>query len=81
MQRGTVESHRNNPMWGGYVSDLIEKGLNSPRKGVDAGDHPPITPVASVDPNVLPSGESALYELITKHFLATLSDGNDWNAC
>lgn len=55
---------------------MIRNGLNNPRKGVDAGDHPPITPVSSVDPNSLPSGESALYELIAKHFLATLSDGN-----
>lgn len=70
-----MEGHLNNPQWGGYVSELIRNGLNNPRKGVDAGDHPPITPVSSVDPNTLPSGESALYELITKHFLATLSDG------
>ena len=75
MFRHTVEGHTNNPMWGEYVQDLIQHGLNTPRKGVDAGDHPPITPVASIDPNTLPSGESALYELITKHFLATLSDG------
>ena len=56
---------------------LIAKGLRFPRRGTDAGDHPPITPVASVDPSSLPSGESALYELISTHFLATVSDGTD----
>lgn len=67
--------HRSNPVWGSYVSSLIQHGLSTPRKGIDAGDHPPITPVASVDPSSLPSGESALYELIAKHFLATVSEG------
>ena len=54
---------------------MIAGGLRVPRKGVDAGDHPPITPVVSVDPSTLPSGESALYDLIATHFLATVSDG------
>ena len=70
-----VEQHVSNPTWGPYVRDLISIGLRQPRQGVDMGDHPPITPVASVDVNILPSGESALYEMITKHFLSTVSDG------
>ena len=41
------------------------------------GDHPPITPMASVDLNSLSGGEASLYELITKHFLSTVSDGKD----
>lgn len=72
---GAVERHCSNPQWGGYVSDLVSHGLQKPRRGVDMGDHPPITPVASVDSNALPGGESALYELISKHFLSTVSDG------
>lgn len=31
--------------YGSYASTLMKKGFNKPRKGVDAGDHPPITPV------------------------------------
>lgn len=73
--RGTVEKHASNPQWGSYVSDLIAKGLKVPRRGVDMGDHPPITPVASVDSNALAGGEAALYDLISKHFLSTVSDG------
>jgi DNA topoisomerase-3 len=30
---------------GTYASNLLKNGFNQPRKGVDAGDHPPITPV------------------------------------
>ena len=72
---GAVERQRANPRWGGYVASLIAEGLRVPRRGVDAGDHPPITPMVSVDPATLPSGESALYDLIATHFLATVSDG------
>jgi len=31
--------------WGDFASDLLKNGVNKPKKGVDAGDHPPITPV------------------------------------
>ena len=75
MNRADVEKHASNPMWGQYVRDLMAIGLRQPRQGVDMGDHPPITPVASVDSNALPSGECALYEMISKHFLSTVSDG------
>ena len=75
MFSGAVEQHQSNPRWGDYVKALVSKGLRYPRRGTDAGDHPPITPVASVDPSSLPSGESSLYELIATHFLATVSDG------
>jgi len=39
--------HKNHPEWGDYVRKLLEEGHNKPRKGVDAGDHPPITPIKS----------------------------------
>lgn len=29
------------------VKALLSEGLNRPRKGTDAGDHPPITPMRS----------------------------------
>lgn len=29
------------------VKTLLSEGLNRPRKGTDAGDHPPITPMRS----------------------------------
>lgn len=45
-----------------------------PRDGVDVGDHPPITPVKSVTEADVGGGDAwRLYELITRHFLATVS--------
>ncbi len=39
--------HAGNPHWGQYAASLLKNGFNKPKKGVDAGDHPPITPVKS----------------------------------
>lgn len=82
------------------VKALLSGGLNRPRKGSDAGDHPPITPMRSASeaelgesddgaqqPGDLPwgctltqfvpplSGSDGwrLYEYITRHFIATVS--------
>ena len=42
-----LRQHQNHPDWGDFARNLLENGHNKPKKGVDAGDHPPITPVAS----------------------------------
>ncbi|CAD7964936.1 unnamed protein product [Amoebophrya sp. A120] len=47
-----------------------------PRKGVDAGDHPPITPTLQVPRSVDEFGSKStwrLYDLITRNFLASVS--------
>ena len=31
--------------WGEYSKQLLSDGINKARKGKDAGDHPPITPM------------------------------------
>jgi DNA topoisomerase IA len=48
------------------------QGPNQARKGVDAGDHPPITPVG-LPTYALSGDESRIYDLIVRHFLATIS--------
>ena len=48
-------------------------GINRPRKGTDAGDHPPITPMRSASESELGHDGWRLYEYITKHFIATVS--------
>ena len=59
-------------MYGEYVSGLLKAGITPPRSGVDMGDHPPITPVNLAVGLV---GDTArLYEMIVRHFLATVSD-------
>lgn len=37
-----VRQHAKHPDWGSYVSSLLAIGIHTPRKGIDAGDHPPM---------------------------------------
>eukprot|EP00349_Pseudokeronopsis_sp_Brazil_P011682 CAMPEP_0202980298 /NCGR_PEP_ID=MMETSP1396-20130829/86252_1 /ASSEMBLY_ACC=CAM_ASM_000872 /TAXON_ID= /ORGANISM="Pseudokeronopsis sp., Strain Brazil" /LENGTH=184 /DNA_ID=CAMNT_0049720195 /DNA_START=935 /DNA_END=1489 /DNA_ORIENTATION=+ len=43
-----------------------------PKKGLDAGDHPPITPVKAAMKGTLSDGEWKLYSFISRNFLACL---------
>ncbi|KAG7256822.1 hypothetical protein CRUP_037290 [Coryphaenoides rupestris] len=43
--QGTLRQQIYNPMWAEEAKALLATGLNRPRKGSDAGDHPPITPM------------------------------------
>lgn len=43
------------------------------RKGSDAGDHPPITPMRSASESELGHEAWRLYDLITRHFIATVN--------
>jgi len=52
---------------------MLRSGFNKPRKGVDAGDHPPITPVKSARAGELSGPELTIYEYITANFLACIS--------
>jgi DNA topoisomerase-3 len=42
-----LSQHAGHPEWGTHASMLLKEGYSKPRKGVDQGDHPPITPVKS----------------------------------
>jgi DNA topoisomerase-3 len=55
------------------VADLLEIGINKPKKGSDAGDHPPITPMRAVSSRDLDSDSQRVYIYIVKHFLASVS--------
>ncbi|XP_074897693.1 DNA topoisomerase 3-beta-1 isoform X2 [Buteo buteo] len=43
--KGCLRQQANNPYWAETVKALLSEGINRPRKGHDAGDHPPITPM------------------------------------
>ncbi len=50
-------------VWGAYAASLISDGFAAPKGGVDAGDHPPITPVRSATEVELGGGDAwRLYE-------------------
>jgi len=68
-----LAQHQAHPDWGGYASGLLRGGMVKPRKGVDAGDHPPITPVKAADRDQLRDNEWRLYNFIARNFLASIS--------
>ncbi|KAK2121182.1 DNA topoisomerase 3-beta-1 [Saguinus oedipus] len=45
--KGALRQQANHPYWADMVKRLLAEGINRPRKGHDAGDHPPITPMRS----------------------------------
>uniref|UniRef100_A0A672RCY9 DNA topoisomerase n=1 Tax=Sinocyclocheilus grahami TaxID=75366 RepID=A0A672RCY9_SINGR len=51
--KGTLKQQANSCLWGEMVKALLSEGINRPRKGVDAGDHPPITPMRAASENEL----------------------------
>ncbi|MCI4392818.1 hypothetical protein PGIGA_G00150460 [Pangasianodon gigas] len=71
--KGTLRQQANSSYWAETVRALIAEGINRPRKGVDAGDHPPITPMRAATESELGSDGWRLYEYITRHFIATVS--------
>lgn len=54
-----------------YSKQLLQDGINKPKKGVDVGDHPPITPTTSV-PNNLYGDELRVYDFVTRRYLASI---------
>jgi len=74
--KSIVASQTSNDEWGEVAMKILESGNNiqKPFGGNDAGDHPPITPAGrSASRNSGMTGEMfRVYELISRHFLATL---------
>jgi DNA topoisomerase-3 len=58
---------------GEIAGNLIGGQFKAPRKGVDTGDHPPITPVRAASHSELSDTEWAVYEMITRSYLASVS--------
>ncbi|KAM7090208.1 DNA topoisomerase 3-beta-1 isoform 2-T4 [Ciconia maguari] len=71
--KGCLRQQANNPYWAETVKALLSEGVNRPRKGHDAGDHPPITPMRTATEAELGGDGWRLYEYITRHFIATVS--------
>ena len=69
----TLAQQTHHPSWGSFVTELLEAGFTKPKGGVDAGDHPPITPCRAASPGELHGNEAQIYELVTRHFIATVS--------
>ena len=70
--RATLKQQQNNSDWGDDVRKILAAGINRPKKGHDAGDHPPITPMKQASRNELDGDSWRLYDYITRHFIATV---------
>jgi len=68
----TLKQQQNSSEWGEEVRKIIAAGINRPKKGHDAGDHPPITPMKHATRNELDGDSWRLYDYITRHFIATV---------
>ena len=67
-----VQDQGQHPLWGSFAKELLNSGIKTPEGGFDAGDHPPITPMMSVQEGELTGDAWRLYDYITRHFLGSL---------
>ena len=77
--RSILRAHTSHPEWGRTASYLLRtKYANSgrpPLRGVDAGDHPPITSLKSATREQVGGGSAwRVYEFVTRNFLGSLGD-------
>ena len=61
-----LRQQQSSPNWGEECRALLQAGINRPKKGVDAGDHPPITPCRSAGRSELDGDAHKLYDYITR---------------
>ena len=71
--KDVLKQQQNNQEWGSDVKNLLAKGINRPRKGHDAGDHPPITPMRSATQDQLDGDAWRIYDYVVRHFIGSLS--------
>jgi len=76
---GTLQAQSSDGRWGNYVRKLLANGINHAKGGFDAGDHPPITPTfVHAGPYDLSGDSACVYELVVRHFIATISNDAIW---
>lgn len=75
---GTLQTQANDVRWGELVRTLLITGPTKSRGGVDIGDHPPIVPCRPADIHELSGDMARVYELVTRHFIASISPDAIW---
>ncbi|GBN95183.1 DNA topoisomerase 3-beta-1, partial [Araneus ventricosus] len=70
--RGILQLQSKSSEWGKDVQELLSGTMTRPRKGHDAGDHPPITPMKLATRNELDADSWKIYDYISRHFIATV---------
>ena len=70
-----MQQQQQEPAWGAYATGLLNGGFRPPRKGKNNDQaHSPIYPTSSATGQNLNHNEQRVYELVTRHFLACISD-------
>lgn len=73
--QGLIEKQVPSQQWGQFATHLLNGGFSSPRDGKNNDKaHPPIHPVAFVNPTTLNANEKKVYEFICRRFLACCSE-------
>ena len=73
--RGILKALVEVPVYHEHAGKLLSGGALHPTRGAkETTDHPPITPTAAGDPDKMKAEEWKLYNLISRRFMATLSD-------
>ena len=70
--RGVVKILERSGEFGEDAKNILND-WQTPRKGNDCGDHPPITPMKLANRNEMDSDSFRIYDYIVRHFLGTLS--------
>ena len=68
-----LQEHSSHSEWGSFARNLLKNGFSRPKKGHDAGDHPPITPVKAATRGELSDSEWRIYQFIARSFLGCIS--------
>lgn len=77
---GTLQQQATDNRWGTYVSALLSAGFQTARGGLDAGDHPPITPCRAARAHELSGDMARVYDLVVRHFIASVSQDAIWRS-
>ena len=76
---GALNNFKTHPVFGKNVSNLLSHFKKPSLRGVDAGDHPPITPSKVGTSENLSGDYWKLYEFICTHFFASLSPNAEYD--
>lgn len=64
---------KSSSLYAEFANRLLHYGYSVQKAGLDAGDHPPITPTHKIPPKgFLPGHEGKVYDFICRQFFATL---------
>ena len=71
--KGSLNNFSSHPVFGENIKKILKDYKNPILKGINAGDHPPITPAKVADKNDLKGNHWNLYECICNNYFASIS--------